>query len=167
MLDGGAADSVISESLAETLKLQTKQKDSTLIVVGSSSRERRRFGDVAVANLEGNLVLNVKDAVVMDILTTEEDLPPTNDEIEGVDYLEDVSFEELTDKSVGMLIGMKHSWTWLGGEVRRSTPDKPLALRTRFGWALAGGSDREGKSDTSCYKMTIRNSDRASYSEQI
>ena len=57
MLDGGAADSVISESLAETLKLQTRRKDSTLIVVGGSSRESRRFGDVAVANLEGNLVL--------------------------------------------------------------------------------------------------------------
>ena len=95
MLDGGAANSVISRSLAESLKLETKERNSTLIVVGSLSCENRQFGDVAIANLEGNLVINVKEAVVMDILTTEEDKPPSNDEIKEVDYLEDVSFDEL------------------------------------------------------------------------
>ena len=156
MLDGGAANSVVSKSLAKSLKLETKERDSTLIVVGGSSREKRQFGDVAIANLEGNLVINVKEAVVMDILTTEEDKPPSNDEIKDVDYLEDVSFDELEEKTVGMLIGMRHAWTWLGGEVRRSTPDKPLALKTRFGWALAGGCDRDGTGEMSCYKISIQ-----------
>ena len=103
MLDGGAANSVVSKSLAKSLNLETKERDSTLIVVGGSSREKRQFGDVAIANLEGNLVINVKEAVVMDILTTEEDKPPSNDEIKDVDYLEDVSFDELEEKTVALL----------------------------------------------------------------
>ena len=138
MLDGGATNPVIREEVVEALGMKSEEKESTLVTVGVTAQGVRRFSQLEVANLGGDVVLNVKEALIMDILTTEYDKPPTNEEVKGEAYLEGVTFDELEDKSVNMILPMEFGWCWLGGKVRRSMIDKPIALNTEFGWALAG-----------------------------
>ena len=95
----------------------------------------------------------------MNDLTTDSDIPPSNEEVEGEKYLEGVSFKELSDKSVNMIIPVGYGWCWLGGEVRRSTIDKPIGVKAKFGWALAGGKINEECTMPSCYKMSIEHED--------
>ena len=78
--------------------------------------------------------------------------------MKGETYL-GVTFDELEDKSVNMILPMEFGWCWLGGEVRRSTIDKPIALNTEFGWALAGGKRNEASLLSSCYKVSVQQDD--------
>ena len=156
MLDGGSNCDVISRKLAEELKLPMDNVDSTLLLsVEGGNYGPRQFTDFAVSNLEGDVTLPITDALVSDFLTTEEEKPPTNKEIEGVKYLEGVKFDELENKEIGLLISMRHAWTWLSGDSKESTKDKPMAKRTKFGWALAGGEGKNSEGVNSCYKATI------------
>ena len=152
MLDGGSNCDVISKSLVEDLKLPTDNVNSTLLLsVEGGIHGPRQFTDFAISNLEGDVTLSISDALVSDFLTTDKEKPPTNKEIEGVEYLKDVKFDELDNKEIGLLISMKHAWTWLSGESRESTKDKPIAKKTKFGWALAGGEGENSESQNSCY----------------
>ena len=159
MLDGGATNPVIKEELAEKLKLKYQEKESTLVTLGAKTPGIRKFTEFSVTSFEGDVNLKMEKAVVMNDLTTDSDIPPSNEEVEGEKYLEGVSFKELSDKSVNMIIPVGYGWCWLGGEVRRSTIDKPIGVKTKFGWALAGGKiDKEGTMP-SCYKMSIEHDD--------
>ena len=159
MLDGGSNCDVVSSQLAKELKLTTSSVESTLLSVEGGNYGTRDFTECAVSNLEGDVTLLMTDVLVSDFLTTDEEKPPTNKEIEGVEYLEGVKFDELEDKRIGVLISMRHAWTWLSGDSRKSTKDKPMAKRTKFGWALAGGEGKNSEKMNSCFKTTILRDD--------
>ena len=119
MLDGGSNCDVISKKLAKDLKLTLSSVDSTLLLsVEGGNYGSRDFTEFAVSNLDGDVILPISDALVSEFLTTEEEKPPTNKEIEGIEYLEGVKFEELENKEIGLLISMRHAWTWLSGDKR-------------------------------------------------
>ena len=160
MLDGGSNCDVISRKLAEQLKLTMSSVDSTLLLsVEGGNYGFRDFTEFAVSNLEGDVMLLCSDTLVSDFLTTDEEKPPTNKEIEGIEYLKGVKFDELENKEIGLLISMRHAWTWLSGESRELTRDKPIAKRTKFGWALAGGVEENSEKPNSCFKTTILRDD--------
>ena len=88
MLDGGSNCDVISKKIAEELKLPMDDVDSTLLLsVEGGIYGPRQFTDFAVSNLEGDVTLPISDALVLEFLSTEEEKPPTNKEIEGIEYL--------------------------------------------------------------------------------
>ena len=160
MLDGGSNCDVINRRLANELQLNMSRVDSTLLLSVEGGRYGpREFTEFAVGNLEGDVTLTVTDALVSDFLTTDEERPPTNQEIEGIEYLEGVKFDELDNKEIGLLISMRHAWTWLSGESRESTQDKPMAKKTKFGWALAGGKGENSEKVNSCFKATVSRDD--------
>ena len=136
LLDDGSTKTVISERLADCLSLHRVSRSTTLHTVEGVTQRQRELVDLRVTNLEGDVELDISEALVNDFLTAGADQPPTNAEIAHLDHLKGVSFKELANKEIGLLLSMDHSWTWLGGEVRRSTSDKVIA---RIGWALAGG----------------------------
>ena len=97
----------------------------------------------------------MKKVVVMKILTTKNDKPPTSNKTLGQAYLEDASFRELPGKEINMIMPVSFSWCWLGGRVRRSTIDKPIAIKTKFGWTLAGGKTNKVSDLIACYRTAI------------
>jgi len=165
MLDGGATNCIISEKLVSNLKMNVEHRDTRLITIEGSRRETKKFTNCAVANLKGDTALLVTNLLVTDFLTTSKDKPPSNKEIESFKYLEGVKFEELKNKEIGMIISVEHAWTWLGGEIKRSIADKPIAIKTKFGWALAG-SKNDSTRETSCFRTTIQR-DKVEIHKQI
>ena len=140
MLDDGSTKVVISERLASKLALPRTPKLMHLHTVEGASHRMRDMADFTISNLHGDLSLPVSQALVTDFLATEEDMPPRNDEISGMEYLDGVSFQELDSDDVDIILSIDYGWTWLGGEVRRSTPDKPLCLLTKWDgrWPVPG-----------------------------
>ena len=159
MLDGGATNPIVREEMAKRLNLKYEKRKANLVTVGEESYGVKSFTEFKVENLDGDLKLEMKKAVVMKILTTKNDKPPTNDETLGETYLEDVSFRELPGEEVNMIIPITFSWCWLGGRVRRSTIDKPIAIETLFGWTLAGGKPNEASDLIACYRTAIEMDD--------
>ena len=109
MLDGGATATVVKESLTEKLKTEYEQRDSTLVTVTGRTKAKRNFASFTISNLTGDTTLEIKNAVVVDNPTTESDIPPTNKEIKGEWYLNGVSFVELPEKSVDLLIPIEYA----------------------------------------------------------
>ena len=155
MLDDGSTKVVISERLASKLSLQTTSKPVYLHTVEGISHRNRHMADLTIGNLAGDLSLPVSQALVTDFLATEEDLPPKNSEISDYDYLHGVKFEELDSDNVDIILSIDYGWTWLGGEVRRSTADKPLCLLTQWGWTLASAKTGAAGEKSSCFRTSV------------
>ena len=155
MLDDGSTKVVISERLASKLALPRTPKLMHLHTVEGASHRMRDMADFTISNLHGDLSFPVSQALVTDFLATEEDMPPRNDEISGMEYLDGVSFQELDSDDVDIILSIDYGWTWLGGEVRRSTPDKPLCLLTKWGWTLASARNGAAGDKSSCFRTAV------------
>ena len=154
MLDGGATKTVVSDRLARELNLTRMTKNTRLHTVEGVSHRPRQLADLEICNLAGDLCLEVPSALIGDFLTTSEDKPPRNEEIIDFDYLDGVKFDELNHDRIDAIISVEFSWTWLGGEMRRSTKDKPICLKSLFGWTMAGS--REGSTHIdSCLRTAL------------
>ena len=100
LLDDGSTKTVISEKAAERLRLKRTTKSTTLHTVEGVTQRQRQMVNFEVANLEGDVSLQISQALVNDFLTTREDKPPRNEEIAHLEYLEGVRFEELEHDDV-------------------------------------------------------------------
>ena len=136
MLDSGATRPIINERTAKRLDTKWEARNAHLNTVGGSSYGKRKFTNVTIESLDGETRIELEDTVILNFLTTEDDTPPKNEEIREEEYMKGVEFDELEGEEVGMLISAKYAWTWLGGEIRRSTMEKPMGIKTKFGWAL-------------------------------
>ena len=153
LLDDGSTKTVISEALATKLALKRTTKSTTLHTVEGVTQRQRQMVDFEIQNLKGDISLTITQALVNDFLTMAEDHPPKNEEISHLDYMQGVEFEELDHSDVDIILSVDHSWTWLGGEVRRSACGKMIGLKTSFGWTLAGG--KGGTGTDSCLKTAL------------
>ena len=154
MLDGGATKPIINEKAAERFKLKYEIKNANLNTVEGSTHGKKKFAKVTIESIDGETMVPL-EAVVLNFLTTEDDEPPRNEEIKEYEYMEGVKFDELENEGVSMLLSSEYAWTWLGGELRRSTTDKPMAIKTKFGWSLIGGSGKNAF-ESSCFRTAVQ-----------
>ena len=141
LLDGGATRSIMSSDLAEKLELPLKLRDTILRTAEGTSHQVRHLVNFKLLNLDGNLELEIENALVLESLSTDDERPPLNQEIEKLSHLQDVWFNELDDKRIYLVLAVDLLWTWLEGEIRRSTPERPWALQTKWGWTLMGNHE--------------------------
>ena len=138
MLDQGATRSVISKRIVDVLNLPMESKNMRVITVDSLKDGPRDVASFSLSDLGGEFTFPVSNALVGDILTLESDVPPTAADIEGFSHLEGVTFDELPDKSIGVLLSVKYAWSWTGGEYRRGAPHELVAFLTCYGWTTMG-----------------------------
>ena len=142
LMDNGATACGISLKLAEKLQLPIHRESRGLSSWGYHGVAMREMTSFMVESLDGNTKLQVDEALVGEILTTEHEMPPTIEDIAAHPYMEGiVSFEELEDTHIGVLLSARFAYTWELGERVSNGPDKPIAVRTDFGWALVGAGN--------------------------
>ena len=139
LLDDGSTKTIISDRLVAKLRLKRMTKSTTLYTVEGVTQRQRQMVDFVVQNLNGDISLSIPQALVNDFLTSREDSPPKNEEIAHLDYLKGVKFVELDHDDIDVILSVDHSWTWFGGEVRWSSCERVIGVKTGFGWTLAGG----------------------------
>ena len=59
-------------------------------------------------------------------------------EVKDMEHMEGVHFCDVGHEDIDVIIPVEHGWTWMGGETRRSMGCSLLALKTAWGWTLAG-----------------------------
>ena len=138
MLDPGATRSVINRKIVNDLKLHVKSKPMRVVTIDSNKYGNRDVADFMISDLRGVNSFPVAEALVGDILTLENDVPPTKKDIEGFSHLEGVEFDELPNKEIGILLSVEFAWSWMGGECRRGSPREPVAYYTCYGWTMMG-----------------------------
>ena len=138
MIDSAANTSAIKLDLLDLINGHISQKNCKLATFGKNVRSQRDFTEFEIMPIDESFTLDVKNALVGNILTTERDRPPSNNDIRDLTYMKDVSFVELDDPTVAVILDAKFAWTWVGGETRLDAIDSPIAVKTRFGWTLIG-----------------------------
>ena len=153
LLDDGSTKSIISERLVKKMGIKTTEKDITIHTVNGITQGKEPMADFKITSLDENTTLEIQEALVSDSLTAGDDQPPTNKEIAHLKHMEGVTLEELESNEIDVLLSVEFSFTWLGGELRRSTYGKVIGLKTKFGWTLAGGKGKRERD--SCLRTAI------------
>ena len=139
LLDSGATGSAISSLLVQRLNMNVRQETMTVATYNYKGTALRQLVDFAIEPIDRSFSIDMRNTLVGEILTTESEQPPSQEDIENNPLFEGVvSFYELDDAHVGIVISARHAWTWETGERLTSGPNKPIAVNTAFGWALIG-----------------------------
>ena len=146
MLDPGATRCVVNKKIVNDLNLPIENKFMRVVTVDSNKNGLREVTSFTISNLGGEISFPVSKALVGDILTLENDVPPTKKDIEGFSHLEGIEFDELQNKEIGILLSSEFAWSWMGGECRRGSPREPVAYLTCYGWTTIG-CNRSSTSD--------------------
>ena len=148
MLDTAATCSCIMTDLASRISAKIKYLSIKLGTFGGESTSIREVASFQVKNLLETVELEVNNALVSDILSTESECPPRNSMTSRFPHLSDVVFDELEDNSVGLILDAKFAWTWMSREYRMGAKEDPIAILTHFGWSLIGPtSEKIGDKD--------------------
>ena len=164
LLDGGSTRHVVSSALARKIGIEGERVNMSVTTLDHVLESEREVADVEVEGLDGHS-LWLRRAIFGRIVAAEGDAPPKKADVEGMDYLSDVSFEDFAkeeevERSIGVIIGAELAGTWETSERRVGEQDTPIALKTSFGWALIGPKSRGSCSATRCHFMSFQESDR-------
>jgi hypothetical protein len=144
MIDSGANCTGIVPELVRRLNMEVESKIKTVTFLDRKTTAERELVSFEIVSLDENVCIKVKDALVSEVLTTANDKPSTNKEVEGLDYMEEiVSFQELDDVLIGVILPVQYARTWLGGKIVQGDLDQTIALKTEFGWTLLGPAASE------------------------
>ena len=154
MLDDGATRTIISQRAADKLEAERRQQSTYLHTVEGVTHKVRDLVAIEVQSLDEKVLVSVDDALVGDFLTTEEDKPAKDWEVKGLEYMEGVHFEDIGHEDIDLILSVDHCWTWLGGELRRTRSRSLVALKTAWGWTLAGGK-KGNQSIESCLRTAV------------
>jgi hypothetical protein len=112
MIDTGANCTGIVPELVRRLDMEVELKMKTVTVLDRKTTAERELVSFEIVSLDEDVYIKVKDALVSEILTTANDKPPTNGEVEGLDYMEGiVSFQELDDEFIGVILPVQYART--------------------------------------------------------
>ena len=111
MLDPGATRSVVNRKIVNDLNLPIENKNMRVSTIDSVKEGFRDVSSFTISNLGGEYSFPVSKALIGDILTLENDVPPTKKDIEGYSHLEGIEFDELPNKEIGILLSAEFAWS--------------------------------------------------------
>ena len=140
MFDTAATGAAGLDEIADALDLELRSEPTNLAIFNSYQREVHEFASFKIRSLDGATVLDVKEAIIGTLLTTERDIPPKNSDIAHLDYMHDVHFDELENAKIGIILDVSFAWALRPIEQRAGSESQPVAWLTAFGWTLLGKS---------------------------
>ena len=140
MYDSGCTSAILLTSISEDLHIHTSPRHCRLSTFDKNRVEVREFASFEVMSTDRSTRFTVKDALVGEVLTTEDDNPPRNNDVTPYRYLDGVVFDELESDLVGIILGAPFAWLWMEGDTKFHSPELPLAKKSRLGWLLIGPS---------------------------
>jgi hypothetical protein len=110
MIDSGANCRGIVPEIVRRLDMEVILKMKTVTVLDQKTTTERELVSFEIMSLDEEVCIKVDEALVSEILTTGNDKPPTNEEVEGLEYMEGtVSFQELDDELIGVILAVQYA----------------------------------------------------------
>ena len=141
MYDTAATGPAALLEVADALGLEINSEPTNLGRFNSYQKEYCDYASFQIKSLDGSLILDVKEALIGTLLTTERDKPPRNKDISHLSHMTDVVFEELPDARIAIILDVSFAWAFGPFEQRGGADAQPLAWLTSFGWTILGRSD--------------------------
>ena len=138
-LDSGATCEAILDEVAYEIDAEIESRPCNLSTFNSNIyNPDTEFAKFIVEPLDGSFSVNVNKALVGNNLSAENEKPLCQSDVKGLDYLSDIIIEELPNKNIGLILGLRFAYTWATNEFRFESESKPLAIKTMFSWCLIG-----------------------------
>ena len=139
LLDSGATCEAILDEVAYEIDAEIESRPCNLSTFNSKIyNPDTEFAKFTVEPLDGSFSIDVNKALVGNILSAENERPLGQSDVKGLDYLSDITIEELPNKTIGVILGSRYAYTWATNEFRFESESKPLAIKTMFSWCLIG-----------------------------
>ena len=167
LIDSGANKSAILSSLVYKIGAEIHEKSCKVSTFGQVKETTCEFTSFFVQPLDKKFSKPVKNAVVGDVLTGENEKPLTNSDIANHAYLKDVNLQELKDKTIGVILDASFVRNLAGSEIREDTEEDPMAVRTSFGWTVMGPPFKEKTFNRSNYEDLALNAQEITLLEEI
>ena len=91
-----------------------------------------------VSGVDENCSVSLREVLVVDAIPLKAAQVPVSSKLNNLEHLKDISFKELSDKTVGLLIGIDASVVFRALESRFGPEGTHDAIRTSLGWVLFG-----------------------------
>ena len=95
MVDTGADRDVISECLTKRLNIDIVKTVLRVVTVDNKICTERPLASFSIESLDGEYSALVNEALVGNILTGENEVPPSRRDLSGCPYLSDIDFPEV------------------------------------------------------------------------
>ena len=142
MLDTMSDTSFLTDSVMDTLELETQDSVLTLTTLTStrSTVNCRRYSDLRVRAADSDQVVRVPLVYSQTDIDVDKRQIPTNAIVSTIPHLCHLSphFSPLLDAPVALLLGVNAAEAFKPLEVVSGESGQPFALRTRLGWGLVG-----------------------------
>ena len=149
MLDSACDRDVISEGLAKELGLEMRSEMITVNTVESRTTLPRHLADFRLESLDESYVVRVDGALVNNLVSSINDIPPAKRDLSTLSHGEGVEFVDI-DASIGVIISVSHAEAWSDVEVRKGGKKEPLLVKTAFGWTMMGAFGSSASSSIAC-----------------
>ena len=109
-----------------------------LSTVSDKSTQKRPVTNFFVSNLTETYSTEIEKALVSNLLSTENENPPQNEDLQKFEHLKSFEVNELENKTIGVLLDAKHAHSFCIHPPIIGNSDEPIGLITKFGLALIG-----------------------------
>ena len=153
LLDSGSQSTFCTKGLARKLKAKGPAKVIPISTLSSKSQplkincEEIAFSVVGMHSEETVFFKNV----LIDKIPLKAPQIPDREQLDSFEHLRSISFDELEDKTIDLLVGLDVPSVFRPLDVRFGSEGTPDAIKTRFGWMLFGpalSSSHESPNDS-------------------
>ena len=158
MIDSGADRDVISHDVIKHLRISTNMVQMKVVTVDNCVTENRLLASFTLRSTNSEYIIDVNDALVGNLLTSEKDIPPFLRDLSDQPHVRGIRFPEVTG-GVKMIVGAAHSDAAIAQELRRGPPGSLTCFRCSFGWTISGKTGKKGLDVASINAISVDNSD--------
>ena len=117
MIDSGADRDVISHDVIKHLRISTNMVQMKVVTVDNCVTENRLLASFTLRSTNSEYIIDVNDALVGNLLTSEKDIPPFLRDLSDQPHVRGIRFPEATG-GVKMIVGAAHSDAAIAQELR-------------------------------------------------
>ena len=96
MIDSGADRDVISHNVIKDLRISTNMVQMKVVTVDNCVTENRLLASFTLRSTNSEYIIDVNDALVGDLLTSEKDIPPFLRDLSDQPHVRGIRFPEAT-----------------------------------------------------------------------
>jgi hypothetical protein len=146
MLDGGSEFSIMDQSLAGSLGLETTKEEMTVTTLESTIEKEQKMCHATLASMDQTCILENSKLMLAEALPTITCPVPKNKDIADYTHLRGVKVIELPKgKKLSLIIGTDEPSAHVPFEVRRGSRFEPQALQTPFAWTVVSTGSSNGQ----------------------
>ena len=108
MIDSGADRDVISHDIINDLRISTNMVQMKVVTVNNCVTGNHLLVSFTLCSTNSDYIINVNDALVGDLLSSEKDIPPFLRDLSNQPHVRGIKFPEATG-GVKMIVGAAHS----------------------------------------------------------